>query len=228
MVARDGGIFSFGDATFYGSLPGHRSARERRRGHGVDAVQERLLDRARRRRALPVRRRHAFNSYAPSACDPVAAIFSNPRAQGLRLVLRSGATVPIGKAPGGSYPTGVTVGCPPGYQDPVVITIDEYDTVVVTMSYDDVVAVIGGPGLLVEDYKRYGHDVAFYRWVAPGERERAHRVLRLPRDLEGAGRAEPTHDVARRVSPGDRSHELPGGQRSSSAGRARSSRRLAS
>ena len=35
LVARDGGIFSFGDAAFYGSTGGH-APQPAHRGHGVD------------------------------------------------------------------------------------------------------------------------------------------------------------------------------------------------
>jgi ribosomal protein L24E len=168
MVARDGGIFSFGDAPFYGSLPAlglhvsdgvgmaptpsNRGYWLARSGGEIYAFGD----------------AHPFNDYPPSACDPVTAMFTNPKAQGFRLVLRSGATIPIGKAPGGRYPTGVAVGCPAGTVSPVVVTIDEYDTITISMTYDDVVAVVGGPGVLVEDYKRNGHDDAFYMWQAPG------------------------------------------------------------
>ena len=168
MVARDGGIFSFGDAPFYGSLPGQglsvddvvgMAPTPSNRGYWVARSGGEIYDFGDAR---------AFNDYAPTGCDPVVAIFSNPKAQGFRLILQSGATIPFGKAPGGKYPTGVAVHCAPDTRNAVVITLDEYDTVSVSMTYADVVAVIGGPGLLTEDYKSYGHDDVFYMWDGPG------------------------------------------------------------
>ena len=52
-----------------------------------------------------------FGNYAPSLCDVPAAIFSNPSAQGYRLVLQSGATIAFGHAPGGTAPTGTPRQC---------------------------------------------------------------------------------------------------------------------
>ena len=56
LVASDGGIFTFGDAGFYGSTGGqHLNAADRR--HGADAARSRLLAGGQRRRHLRLRRR---------------------------------------------------------------------------------------------------------------------------------------------------------------------------
>jgi hypothetical protein len=181
MVARDGGIFSFGDAPFYGSLPGQglrvadvigMAPTPSNKGYWVARAGGEIY-------AFGDAR--PFNDYAPSACDPVVAIFSNPKAQGFRLVLQSGATIPFGKAPGGKYPTGIPVQCAPGTHSTTVITLAEYDSISVSMTYEDVVTVIGGPGILTEDYKRAGHDDAFYMWEGPGG---ASAVIEFQDNLE--------------------------------------------
>jgi hypothetical protein len=43
-----------------------------------------------------------FAPFGASECDPIAAIFSNPVAQGYRLVSELGGTVPRGTAPDGA------------------------------------------------------------------------------------------------------------------------------
>ena len=58
--------------------------------------------------------------------------------------------------------------CPPGAGRTATITLDEYNTIAVAMTYNDVVAIIGGPGQLAEDYKTPGNDDVFYRWNGPG------------------------------------------------------------
>jgi len=111
MVARDGGIFSFGDVPFYGSLPGrgvnvsdvvgmaptptNKGYWIARSGGQVDAFGD----------------AKNLGSYAATGCDPVSAIFSNPKTQGYRLVLQSGATRAFGSAPGGSSSTGLPQPC---------------------------------------------------------------------------------------------------------------------
>ena len=111
LVARDGGIFTFGDARFYGSLPG-------RGVHVTDAVGMATTPSnkgywiARSTGAVyGFGNAHPFDDYVASACDPVVAIVANPHAQGYRLVMESGATVPFGKAPGGNRPTGTPFEC---------------------------------------------------------------------------------------------------------------------
>ena len=56
LVASDGGIFTFGDATFHGST-GAIDAEAADRRHGRHADRQRLLARRRRRRHLHLRRR---------------------------------------------------------------------------------------------------------------------------------------------------------------------------
>ena len=55
MVAADGGIFSFGDVGFYGSLPQRGVAATDVVGMARDAERPRLLDRAIRRSRVRVR-----------------------------------------------------------------------------------------------------------------------------------------------------------------------------
>jgi hypothetical protein len=113
MVALDGGIFSFGDVPFYGSLP----------GRGVSATDVVGMAPTPTNKGYWIARSggqvYAFGdaknvgSYASSVCDPVAAIFSNPKAPGYRLVLQSGATRAFGSAPGGAARTGTPRTCTP-------------------------------------------------------------------------------------------------------------------
>ena len=112
MVGGDGGTFSFGDAPYLGSLPGLGI-------HVSDVVG--MAPTPTNKGYWVVRRggqlyafgdAHYFGNYNPG-CDPVAAIFANPKSQGYRLVTQSGATIPFGTAPGGSARTGVPKPCPP-------------------------------------------------------------------------------------------------------------------
>jgi ribosomal protein L24E len=168
MVARDGGIFSFGDAKFYGSVPGKglhiddvvgMAPTPSGNGYWIARSGGEIYSFG---DAKP------FVDYIASMCDPVTAIFSNPKGQGFRLVTSSGATVPFGKAPGGSQPTGTPVACPPGTRTQGTITPEAYAVVYTGMPYGDVVTLIGGTGVLVEDYKFAGFDDAFYKWNGPG------------------------------------------------------------
>ncbi len=59
LVASDGGIFSYGDAQFYGST-GFDPAQQADRRHGADAGRPRLLARRVRRRHLQFRRRRVL------------------------------------------------------------------------------------------------------------------------------------------------------------------------
>ncbi len=113
MVASDGGIFSFGDAQFFGSLPGRgvvvtdvvgTSATPTNRGYWVARSGGQIY-------AFGDAKNYGNFNGAP--CDPIAAIFSNPKTQGYRLVTQSGATVAFGSAPGGSKATGTIRACPP-------------------------------------------------------------------------------------------------------------------
>jgi hypothetical protein len=111
LVAHDGGIFSFGDAPFYGSLPGvgvnvtdvvGAASTPTNKGYWIaeaDGAVHAFGD------------AHNFGNYTPSSCGEVTAIFSNPKTQGYRLILRSGATVPVGTAPGGNATSGTPPAC---------------------------------------------------------------------------------------------------------------------
>ncbi len=106
MVAKDGGVFSFGDVPFYGSLPGLGL-------HVADVVG--MAPTPSNRGYWVVRRTgnvyafgdaQKFGNYTPSPCDRVTGVFSNPAAQGYRIMTASGATIPFGQAPAGSAITG--------------------------------------------------------------------------------------------------------------------------
>jgi hypothetical protein len=112
MVAKDGGIFSFGDVRFYGSLPGRgfrvsdvvgAASTPTNKGYWIAEADGQVH---------PFGDARFLGGYAPSLCDVVTGIFSNPKAQGYRLVLQSGATLAFGNAPGGSTPTGIPHECP--------------------------------------------------------------------------------------------------------------------
>ena len=123
MVARDGGIFSFGDAPFYGSLPGHgltgmtdivgMAPTPTNRGYWIASSQAHTLRGPVYAFGDALSARTCQDRAILPSCDPVAAIFSNPKAIGFRLVTQSGATLPFGNAPGGKRPTGTPVKCPP-------------------------------------------------------------------------------------------------------------------
>ena len=124
LVARDGGIFTFGDGAFYGSMGatrpnqpvngittsptgnGYRRLREmrrnlqlwrrpllrslpgeprgdRRRRHGTDAHQQRLLDRAQRRSGVSLRRRPESRQLRRIILRPRQCDLSNPDGTGL-------------------------------------------------------------------------------------------------------------------------------------------------
>jgi hypothetical protein len=115
MVARDGGIFSFGDVPFYGSLP----------SRGVRATNAVGMAPSPSGKGYWIARADGsvcafgdaqdFGYYTPSPCDPVAGIFANPKVQGYRLLLQSGATVAYFQgAPGGGRETGTPRQCAPG------------------------------------------------------------------------------------------------------------------
>jgi hypothetical protein len=119
MVARDGGIFSFGDVPFYGSLP----------SRGIHATNVVGMAPSPSGKGYWIARADGtvvsfgdaqyLGSYAPSPCDQVAGIFANPKDQGYRLLLQSGATVAYFQgAPDGGRETGTPRQCPPGMGSP--------------------------------------------------------------------------------------------------------------
>ena len=109
LVARDGGVFSFGDARYFGSLPS--------RGIRVTDVVGMARTPAgsgywiARSDGLVYAFGHAakFRSFVASRCDPVTAIFSDPVQQGYRLVTRAGVTISFGAF--GTHRTGPTIKC---------------------------------------------------------------------------------------------------------------------
>ena len=105
----------------------------------------------------------ALGSYSASPCNPIAAIFSNPAAQGYRLVTESGATIPFGAAPGGSQPTGDPRFCP----NPPTMSLAEYNSIQVGYSYSQVVGLVAGPGILISQSTVAGNVTRTYKW--PGE-----------------------------------------------------------
>ena len=109
----DGGIFGYGDVKFYGSLPGIDVHVADVIGQRSDTDGKGLLDHAYGGQVYAFGDAHRLGNYVASPCDPIAAIFANPKKQGYRLVTRSGATLPFGTAPGGNLPTGTPMKCPP-------------------------------------------------------------------------------------------------------------------
>ena len=106
LVARDGGIFSFGKIAFAGSLPG-------RHIHVSDVIGMASTPSG---NGYWIARSNgqvaAFGDAPPlgngtaSACDRFTAIIGNPNAVGYRLVKDSGRSVGFGDAPGGVAPVG--------------------------------------------------------------------------------------------------------------------------
>src|SRR4029079_15118135 len=112
LVARDGGIFSFGDVKYYGSLPGRGLTVTDVIGTAPTPTNQGYWIARADGHVYAFGDAHDYGNYAASPCDPVAAIFSNPNAQGYRLVTNSGATIPFGTAPGGTTATGTPMTCP--------------------------------------------------------------------------------------------------------------------
>ena len=119
LVARDGGIFTFGGAHFFGSLPGigvqvtdvvGMASTPTHGGYWIARADGKVYAFGNAR---------SFGNFAASPCDPVAAIFANPRVQGYRLVTVSGATIPFGNAPAGGHPIRTSFPCPPANQPPL-------------------------------------------------------------------------------------------------------------
>ena len=174
MVARDGGIFSFGDVPFYGSLPGiglnvsdvvGMAPTPTGRGYWIARSNGDMYS---------FGDAHYFGNYTPSPCDPVKAIFANPQAQGYRLVTDSGATIPFGSAPGGSNPTGTPRQCPPppppppGPPNPPTMSLAEFNSIQPGMSYEQVAAIVGGPGTLSVSETLGGITDTIYTWDGEG------------------------------------------------------------
>jgi hypothetical protein len=180
LVARDGGIFTFGDAHYNGSLP----------SRGVHATDVVGMATTPARTGYWIARAdgqvyafgnaHAFGNYAASACDPVRAMISNPRAQGYRLVTVSGATIPFGNAPAGIHPTWTPFPCPPANQPALqggAVTlggrIGSLQLGVSTAT--DVIARVGAPeataigntGVAFPDYQAFGYECSALPYGIP-------------------------------------------------------------
>jgi hypothetical protein len=90
LVAADGGIFTFGDAGFYGSLGGLTPQRSRG-GHGGHARRPGLLAGGRRRRRLRLRRRPVLRLHGgPVLNRPVVGMATTPDGLGYWLVASDG------------------------------------------------------------------------------------------------------------------------------------------
>ena len=112
LVARDGGIFSFGDAPFSGSLPGLGIAVTDVVGAASTPTNKGYWIAEADGRVHAFGDAHNFGNYTPTGCGAVTGIFSNPAAQGYRLVVQSGTTVSFGAAPGGIVGTAPPDTCP--------------------------------------------------------------------------------------------------------------------
>ena len=153
MVARDGGIFSFGDAAFYGSVPGlglnvddvvGMAPTPSNRGYWIARAGGELYDFGDAR---------AFNDYAATGVRSRSSGSSRTRRR-----RASGSCCARGRRSRSARRPAVAT--PPARScsarrvpDVVVITLDEYERITVSMSYADVVYIVGGPGRLTEDYK---------------------------------------------------------------------------
>ena len=177
LVARDGGMFDFGDAHYDGSVPGLGAQVSDVVGMATTPTHTGYWIASSDGQVYAFGNAHSFGNYAASACDPVAAIFANPHAQGYRLLTESGATIPFGNAPGGSRPTGTVFQCPPANQPPLeggVLTVGgQIGPLQLGVSTEaDVVGAVGTPdataigntGVSLPNYIALGYDCS----VIPG------------------------------------------------------------
>ena len=164
MVATDGGIFSFGDVPYYGSLPGLGINVTDVVGMAPIPTNTGYWIARSTGQVYSFGNAQALGSYAASSCNPIAAIFSNPAKQGYRLVTDSGATIPFGAAPGGSQPTGNPRFCP----NPPTMSLAEYNSIQLGDSYAQVVGIVGAPGLLIAQSNSGGNLTQTYKWIGSG------------------------------------------------------------
>jgi ribosomal protein L24E len=164
MVATDGGIFSFGDVPYYGSLPGLGINVNDVIGNAPIPSNAGYWVARSTGQVYSFGHAHPLGSYPAVACNPIAAIFSNPAAQGYRLVTESGATIPFGAAPGGSAATGDPKFCP----NPPTMSLAEYNTIQVGYSYEQVVSLVAGPGVLISQSTVVGNVTRTYKWIGEG------------------------------------------------------------
>ncbi len=161
MVASDGGIFSFGDVPFYGSLPGLGINVTDVVGMAPIPTNTGYWIARSTGQVYSFGNAQALGSYPALSCNPIAAIFSNPAAQGYRLVTDSGATIPFGTAPGGSQPTGDPTFCP----NPPTMSLAEYNSIKVGYTYAQVVGIVGAPGLLISQSTVGANSTQTYKWL---------------------------------------------------------------
>ena len=115
----------------------------------------------------------------------MTAIFSNPKAQGYRLITRSGATVPFGSAPGGNQSTGAPLRCssapvpvPLDPPKPSTISLAEFNRVTTGMTYPEVVAVVGAQSEPPLGLDMFGHHVDYRFWSGEVPHAKATIVFR--------------------------------------------------
>jgi ribosomal protein L24E len=164
MVATDGGIFSFGDVPFYGSLPSLGINVTDVIGNAPIPTNTGYWIARSTGTVYSFGHAHPLGSYPAVTCNPVAAIFSNPSAQGYRLVTEFGATIPFGAAPGGSAPTGDPRFCP----NPPTMSLVEYNSIQPGYTYAQVAGLVGGPGTLVSQTTFAGNVTQTYKWLGQG------------------------------------------------------------
>ena len=98
LVASDGGVFSFGDAAFYGSMGG-QPPQQADRGHGGHPRRRRLLAGGLRRRHLLLRRRRLLRlDRRPTLNKPVVGMAATPDGGGYWLVAADGGIFSYGDA----------------------------------------------------------------------------------------------------------------------------------
>ena len=99
LVASDGGIFSFGDATFFGSTGGQPLNKPDRR-HGRHPRRQGLLAGGLRRRHLQLRRRHLLrlDRAAAASTSPIVGMAATPDGKGYWLVASDGGIFSYGDA----------------------------------------------------------------------------------------------------------------------------------
>jgi len=164
MVATDGGIFSYGDVPFYGSLPGLGINVNDVVGNAPIPSNTGYWIARSTGQVYSFGDALALGSYTASPCNQIAAIFSNPSAQGYRLVTESGATIPFGTAPGGTEATGDPRACP----NPPTMSLAEYNSIQLGYSYSQVVGLVAGPGILTYQSTIGSSVTKIYAWFGEG------------------------------------------------------------
>ena len=196
MVARDGGIFSFGDAPFYGSVPGKglhvddvvgMAPTPSGNGYWIARSGGEIYSFG---DAKP------FVDYIASMCDPVTAIFSNPKGAGLPSRHELGRDDPVRQGARRVTAHGRAGGVPAGNAYPG----NDHAGGVRRRLHRHALRRrrdahrwhrCARRGLQVRRLRRRVLQVERSRVV-----ERADRVRERGRGLEGAGRSQPGFDLA--------------------------------